>query len=263
MREITDAQAAELRTYYKLTVEHCTKCGGSAAEECECSVVYAWIRELVKASIPPHYWNIRKLTLPKAVAGELEKYLAALNNATANSIGMLFCGDSGVGKTTAMCHIGKTALKAGKTTTYLLAAELNKLANRIKCGDSDASALDELLFADILLLDEFDKLTITDSARQNILNAVKERLGKVWIIATNYDEKEIEDTFGSAMMSLLRRHTIIIPFVGKDLSEKVQSGLRDKLAASQGTVIKGLLPDALEWQQGVQARLKQSYDEVL
>lgn len=217
-------------------VSPCTTCGGTGwlvpevpgeANPCRCMTVFHYLNALIESRIPKDYWWLNLDDLDE-VDEDYKKFcrwfMKRLPKATANALGVMFLGANGIGKTSMQCAIGKEAVVMGYSVRYFTAQQY--IESR-KSSD-DKSLTDYLERADIILLDELDKVyianrstfvekTIEDFLRRSTSS------GTSLIICTNYDEATLEDVFGQSTVSMLRRHLKFVNVTGGDYSEKLQS----------------------------------------
>ena len=220
---------SKLLDILKCTVEACTECeGGYLLDDtgetvpCRCMRVFLYLMELVKAKIPADYWSLTldELQIDKAYTGFVHYYLARLEKALSRSLGVIFFGANGIGKTSLMCEIGKETIVRGYTVQYFTAQQF------VDAAKEGGPILREYQSGQILLLDEIDKVyvkkgsnfvtkTMEDFLRRSI------SAGKTVVACTNYDEAGFSEAFGDSTMSMLRRHSKFFEIEGKDYSDKL------------------------------------------
>lgn len=209
-------------------------CGGTGFNEplrqdCDCMVLFKYIKELYWSRIPEDYWLLEAKTLKieKIYKGFLNKYISNIDNAVNNGLGMMYCGvKRGIGKTSSMCVIGKEAVQHGYRPFYVLAQ--NIIDDRFT---KDQDVLAKVMECDMLLIDELDKvmMRIESNIPKQLENLLRGTLPnkKPTIICTNFTEDEVEERF--QIISLIKRYMAIIPMDGEDYSDKLAEKWQSRL----------------------------------
>lgn len=194
------------------------------ANPCDCMVAFHYLNALIEAKIPRDYWwlNLDDLEVDEDYKKFCRWFIKRLPQATAHALGILFLGPNGIGKTSMQCAIGKEAIVQGFRVQYFTAQQY------IEARKTDDALVAEFEDADVILLDEMDKVYI--KARSNYVTKTLEDFmrrmtanGVSFILCTNHDEETLEEVFGQSTMSMLRRHLKFLNVEGDDYSETLQS----------------------------------------
>jgi DNA replication protein DnaC len=241
--ELSERQADILKDIKKKLVIPCQICGGFGYLEnndrCECMRIFEYIMCLVKANIPENYWE---LSLDTLEVGEAYKKFVRLvtkhiDKAVTRSLGAIFTGPNGVGKTSLLCEIGKRSITSRyhDSVLYLTLQQfMDAHYDRQESKESEYCALSTIRNASIILLDELDKVYIkkeSDFVARTLEDFFRDSLssGRAIFTATNWSLEDIRDVFGESFVSLITRNIKIIEFEGEDYSQKRQDGWFDML----------------------------------
>lgn len=212
----------------KHTVEACDLCeDGYLPPEipgelnlCRCMRVFLYLMELVKSKIPMDYWGLtlNELQVDEEYRIFVEFYLERLDKALARALGVIFFGTNGIGKTSLMCEIGKAVITHGRRVQYFT---VQQYIDGIK---GDSPIIQEYINADMILLDEMDKVYIKKGSSfvgKSLEDFLRRSLssGKSIIACTNYDIDAFSKTFGDSTVSMLKRRSKFIEIEGEDYSE--------------------------------------------
>lgn len=137
---------------------------------------------------------------------------------------LVFTGNTGIGKTYLAKCIVDAIQKRGFSTAYLTAFALSEQAieyNRI-FDKQRLDFLDELIDAELLVIDDLGATTILLDKTSELLTAIlneRDTQEKTTVITTNLTHDEIETKYGQRFFSRLfnKRITAVIEFKGKDL----------------------------------------------
>lgn len=194
--------------------------------------------EMWRANVPLKYWEreVKDITDPY-VRQTIEKYVAKLDEAIKDGIGIYFHGNQGTGKTLAACLILKEAIRCGYKVYFTMLTEvLEKYCDGRYNKDARAAFASLILDADILVLDDIDKgyvsdkTTFIDSAYDYVLRTRSNN--NLPMIFTSNMEKEKFTTqkglsFGSSMFSLLTEHSKDVHVDGKDRRKSSKQRLEE------------------------------------
>ncbi len=140
------------------------------------------------------------------------------------SEGLIFMGGTGLGKTHLSLAIAREVIEKGFGVIYVSAPNiLSRLETSQFGGRSDDRIEDEQLLqeCDLLIIDDLGTEFVTKFTQAAIYNIINTRLnsGKPVIISTNLSTKELENIYGTRMVSrivgMLRR----IDFFGCDIRQ--------------------------------------------
>jgi len=213
------------------------RCGGTGyvnAEQagtvsrCSCMIVFRYLKELIKSNIPQDYWALAfdSLHLDPLSKKIISAYLKNLERAKQTGLGLIFFGQNGTGKTSAMAEIAKEAIINNYKVKYFT---LSSYVDAVFSKDSARVAYYE--DGDFLLIDELDKKVGT----ANIYKLVDEFLRRMFnmnkslIFGTNWDTDEFKQCLGESAFSLLKRRCEFLEFQGEDFSDELQESYIDRL----------------------------------
>lgn len=236
---MTESQLNRVQRLREKLVGGCNRCGGtgytldgSVLTYCGCSYVFEYLMELIIAEIPRTYWELALDNLEsvdevyRKFARKFTKHLA---RAVENSLGIMFLGPNGVGKTSLQVHIGKEAVAQGYRVRY---TTLEQYLEAIRSKDSELpDALDR---ADIVLLDEIDKAYVkqgSDFSLKKTEDFIRSSIsqGKSLIVCSNLSQEGLSETFGESLFSMVRRKLKIVEIDGTDYSDTLQDSWGDLL----------------------------------
>lgn len=229
MRTFVTDQFRDLMELRTKIVGHHSKCRGMGftfvdhgVETCECAKVFTYVKELVLSEIPRVYWTYywKDLSVDQVYMSFLETYFANIKNALSSSLGVLFLGPNGVGKTTMMCEIGKEAITRGAGVYY---TTTQRYISRLMSGKPTTLTPD----TKVLLLDEIDKAYIkegSDYVPKSFEDLIRNTIssGKVIVAATNETEEGLGEIFGQSTLSMVKRYLKLMPVEGEDFSDRRQ-----------------------------------------
>jgi len=206
---------------------------GSDDEACRCMVVFKYIKQLMNADIASPYWKLKleQLEIREVYKTLIGEYCNNLENAKDKSLGFLFEGPNGVGKTACLAEIGKQGIVRGYRVLYLTAeryiAEISNMRRDAASLTAHELYQQKIEKADILLFDELDKAYIREDSSfvpKKIEDFVRSSISqhKIVCIATNMDTPALTEVFGDSFISMLQRHLKFVPFTGNDISPKLQ-----------------------------------------
>ncbi len=242
LRSSIKAKLIELR---KGIVDHCDLCMGVGYLEpeipgeelpCECMKLYLYVMELVIAGIPQRYWllDLWELNVDDAYIQFVDTYIENIIRAKTNGLGMIYFGANGTGKTSIMCEIGKHAIINGYKTSYFTSQQYVDTKSGSKKDPETLLVLDEYENAEVILLDELDKVYIKSGSAfvvKTMEDFMRRSLSsnKILIACTNYDEEQFAKVFGDSVISMLKRHNQFIAVEGDDFSDNVQDAWSELL----------------------------------
>lgn len=215
----------------KETVESCEECddGYILTEEgdlitCQCMQVFVYLMELVKSKIPQEYWCLSLsdlVSVDETYIKLVKHYTNRMSTAIKKSMGVIFYGANGIGKTSLMCHIGKLAVASGYKVQYFTVQQY------IDAVKGDSPIVKEYTDCEIILLDEMDKVYAkkgSDYVTKTLEDFIRRSLssGKVIIACTNNsDMDEFSQMFGDSTVSMLKRHSKFLEIAGEDYSDQL------------------------------------------
>lgn len=225
MEKYSEKEFSYLMKLKEKIVHNHKKCKGVGyldfLQQCDCMKVFLYIKELYYSKIPMDYWNLslEELEVENTYKKIVDDYVENLDNAISQGLGIMFCGDKGVGKTSLMCEIAKNAIMKRYNVYYEIVQ--NIVEDKF---NEEQPIIQRVKQSDLIIMDEFDKVIMRNESNipRQIENLLREMLPnrKAILIGTNLDEEEIERKF--QITSLTKRYIKIVYITGKDFSEKKQ-----------------------------------------
>lgn len=137
--------------------------------------------------------------------------------------GLLFYGNTGLGKTFLSNCIAKELMDKGKTVVYTRATRMFSVYEDYKFGrDTDRSKIDRLYDADLLIIDDLgteNQSKINLAFFDDLINERAAR-GKKFIISTNLKMDELSKVYSKRLTSRLVEYCILNRFYGSDIRLK-------------------------------------------
>ncbi len=133
---------------------------------------------------------------------------------------LLFCGETGTGKTFLANCIAKSLLDREKIVIYQTAFKLLEILEEIRFRDSDDKEKYNLLFeTDLLIIDDLGTEMTNTFTNSELFNIINSRLlsNKKTIISTNLSPKEMMDRYDDRIFSRLFSKFTVLHFFGNDL----------------------------------------------
>lgn len=203
-------------------INECKHCNGK-----ECNVCLGQGRLIDKmgdANIPVGYWFLKLADFqgPQNVQKAAIEYIKSIEDNYGSGRGLIFTGNFGTGKTTAVCSVLKSALIKGYSAYY---TTLNDLIHYFSDFETKSEFFGIVTKSDFLCIDEVDSRHFSDSeVAQRMFGSTFERVVRhrkqnqlPVLIATN--NSTIEEVFTGqyrrAVDSLLKS-SIVVPALGKD-----------------------------------------------
>ena len=142
------------------------------------------------------------------------------NNFDNERKGLLFYGNTGLGKTFLSNCIAKELMDNGKTVVYTRATRMFSVYEDYKFGrDDDKSKIDRLYDADLLIIDDLgteNQSKINLAFLDDLLNERAAR-GRKIIISTNLKLDELSKVYSRRLTSRLVEYCILNRFYGSDI----------------------------------------------
>lgn len=261
----TKEEKEKLYKIKELTIDYCDKCQSGFLEngkECDCLLVFNFVKELVLSRIPESYWflDYKKFKIKSSIKMLIVEYMKNINSAFSNNLGFVFFGNNGTGKTSTMTSIGIQAILKQYKIIYV---RMKEIIDNIFLEKEELK--ERVKEADVILLDEFDKL-YHKSREWNIYNIddfIRENIDKrSIIICTNFTgEKEIEEFYDSSVISKLKEHNKFIPFIGEDFRNKLNEKWMDRLKKKVDYMRLKIVAE--KWNKNKIKKEKEEYDIIL
>jgi len=219
--------------------------------------------ELVKANIPYDYWCLSLGTLELVedrYTRLIEHYIDRIDGAFSKAMGIVMFGSNGIGKTSMMCEIGKAGIVRGYTVRYFTAQQL------VDCMKDDTKAVEKYYNADVLLVDELDKVYIkrgssyvTKSVEDFLRKSISS--GKTVIMCTNYDDDDMSKVFGDSVISMLKRHSKFLEIEGEDYSDVLHDSWVDQLDSEMDYYCEAIVGMADQLQEYTENQENESWKQ--
>lgn len=239
---LNERQSKRLEMIKEELVNTCTECGGTGYKSegmCDCMIILRYLMQLVKSNIPENYWELSldNLKVNKGYKNLVLKMTTNIEKAVVRSLGLIFLGPNGVGKSSLLCEIGKRAIvsKFQDSVLYITAKQfMDSQYDRQESKVNDFCTLDTINSSSVLLLDELDKVYIkkeSDFVIRTLEDFFRDSLskGRSIITASNWTLEDIQDVFGESFVSLINRNTRIVEFSGDDYSVERQDNWLEML----------------------------------
>ena len=145
-----------------------------------------------------------------------------------NSGNLLFCGDTGLGKTFLSACIAKEVAAKGFSVAYESATHLFTNMERAKFeSDEDAREKAERYSAcDLLIIDDLGTEMVSQFTLSSLYTLINDRVlsGKATIISTNMTNDTMKHRYNSQIVSRLRGNFTRVTFLGEDSRLKQNQG---------------------------------------
>jgi len=200
-------------------------------KEKEAGKLDTWRSKMIKANIPREFWgiNLQNFGGDKKAKALVEKYCENIDEALEKGIGFCFMGPHGIGKTSLLMVILKTALQHGYSAFYMTLPEIFR---QIYLGFEYKELLVELnqilLRTQFLAIGELGRDYHRKESQQFALSEfdslVRQRRSMCFATSfdTNMEKEELEGTYGEALMSLFASSLKLVQVSGKDFRKTVQ-----------------------------------------
>jgi len=262
----TEKEKLFLNRIKSKTIDNCKLCNNGFKEdrtECDCLITFYFIKELALSKIPESYWflEFKELKIKSSIKMLISEYIKNINNALDKNLGFTFFGTNGTGKTSVMSVIGIQTIIKQKRVLYIRMKEI--FDNIFK---EDETLKERIKSADLILLDEFDKLyhKSQDWNIYNIDDFIRENFDrKSIIICTNFaGGEEIKEIYGDSILSKILEFNKFVPFSGNDFRKEMNDKWLERLKAEKIDYMK-LLEQAKIYKKYRLEKDKEEYDIVI
>lgn len=140
---------------------------------------------------------------------------------------ILFCGNTGVGKTFLTNCIAKELLDAAYTVIYLTAFQLVDILENNTFGtnaedDTSENMFDYILDCDLLIIDDLGTELNNSFVTSQLFLCINERLlrKKSTIISTNMSVEKLQKEYSERIFSRIVSYYHVLPVIGEDIRVK-------------------------------------------
>lgn len=144
-----------------------------------------------------------------------------------NNENILFCGNTGVGKTFLSNCIAKELLDASFTVIYLTAFQLVDILENNTFGTNDSedhseNMFDYILDCDLLIIDDLGTEMNNSFVTSQLFLCINERLlrKKSTIISTNMSVEQLQREYSERIFSRIVSYYHVLPVIGEDIRVK-------------------------------------------
>lgn len=252
MKQLNDEKAALLQSNgyaadYLKPHYHCPDCkdtGFIGAKKCHCfmqavvDLVYAQsnIRERLSEenfdTFKVSYYSDEKdarlgISPRENILKIVEQCHHFIDTFSENSENLLFCGNTGVGKTFLTNCIARELLNKGYTVIYLTAFGLVDILENNTFGKNDDDDTAENMFSyildcDLLIIDDLGTELNNSFITSQLFLCINERLlcKKSTIISTNMSVEQLQTEYSERIFSRIVSDYTILPVLGEDIRVK-------------------------------------------
>lgn len=230
---LSDEDLSRLEERYP-RLQHCPTCDGNGRyvfrgkqHDCDCFMQKQLHKHYLNAGIGTTYQRLDFFDYEgdQGVLEALLKYIEGYERYASRGIGLLLTGSYGTGKTLLANLILKEFVKAGyKVFATTFAQTIDMLTAGWKSNDDRRYFQRRFVDSEILLLDDIgrelrSKSNLTESTFDTILRT-RVQEGRPSFITTNMSPEELGDGYGSAVLSLLKEHSIVCEMSGEDFRSR-------------------------------------------
>lgn len=235
----------QLRASYHDYCPTCRKTGTylwrNEVHECDCEEQLRLHMLYLHAGIGTTYqrleWEDYKGDRDTVLA--IARYVDAHKAYIQRGMGLFFTGPYGSGKTMLANLALKEFVRLGyKCYATTFATTINMFTAGWKSAAEQRYFEDRFIGSEVLLLDDVGRelrgtSKLSETTFDNILRQ-RVQYGRPTFITTNLDSEELEEGYGSAVLSLLREKSIVFEFAGEDYRGK--ANLREREEIERGEV---------------------------
>lgn len=141
------------------------------------------------------------------------------NGFSPNSPGLLFLGDTGLGKTFLSSCIACEVLKKGYSVAFDSIQNYLREIEKEHFGRSQGDTLETLLNADLVILDDLGSEFSSSFNSASIYNIINSRanMDKPTIVSTNLSLEELQTRYDNRIISRLIGNYMTLRFIGSDI----------------------------------------------
>jgi DNA replication protein DnaC len=147
--------------------------------------------------------------------------------------GLYLTGPNGVGKTYLACCVVNRAIDSGLRVRYCTMAKITRMQIDGWFDDDSKQLVTDIRTADLLVLDDLDKVYKTKTGIETSLfdNMLRERLQSnlSCIFTSNRTINDAKEDFGPHIHSMLKEHCAELVIVGSDYRSSDQIDIRRKI----------------------------------
>lgn len=234
----------KLRSSYR---DYCPTCGTTGTfrwkgqeHECDCRAQLNLHKHYLSAGVGVAYQRLSwddYVGDPK-VREQCEKYVENASQYVSRGVGMMLYGSFGSGKTLATNLLIKNLIHLGYdcyATTFASMIELFTAGWR--SPEEQRWFQRKVVQSDVLLLDDLGRelkrnTKLSESTFDDVLRT-RVQTGKVTFVTTNLTPDEMDDGYGSAVLSLLQESSVVREIEGTDFRPQANQRMRQEIAAGE------------------------------
>lgn len=227
--------------------DYCPTCGTTGTylwdgkeRECDCRGQLNLHKHYLAAGVGVSYQRLSwsDYVGDPAVRELCDKYVENASQYVSRGVGMVLYGGLGSGKTFAMNMLIKSLIHKGYdcyATTFASMIELFTAGWR--SPEEQRWFQRKIVQSDVLLLDDLGRelkrnSKLSESTFDDVLRS-RVQTGKVTLITTNLTPDEMDDGYGSAVLSLLQESSVVREVQGADFRPQANKRMRDEIAAGE------------------------------
>lgn len=234
-KDYSETEIADCRVLYDTLVRAHENCAGAgmivskgAVRDCDCELVYRFVRELIYARVPRRFWGIPwddVALLRECLDTSQDMEVWEKLRADGYTESCMIYGLSGSGKTALLSRLAHEYIATHRHTgivCYITADEIIEFSRK----DELKIYLDRMSGANVVLIDELTKCSRTDWALMQLDGWLRKLYdnGAVLYITCSDDLDSIAKTCGVHLSSFVRKisQSVVVNYHGKSAFSVLQ-----------------------------------------